>query len=335
MQRVLYFILCIVLLSACNTSKKVKEVPAAFLSAKEAVLVSQLVYKPSVKDSFAKYAPEYDIVFLPQQVNGNFALIAQKKGTQQYVLGIRGSLIEFSNEGFQNFILQDFNIFNLKKWDYADTVKEAYLSRGTYIGFQNLLQLKDGRTGLSLKEFIEQKMPDGSSLVITGHSLGGNLAYPLAGYLEKELPADKNNNLQLITFGAPAAGNAAFVKDMEEKFPDAERYVIDKDIAPVFPDNTRMGEIAKLTGLDKALHIKELSLNAGDLLNLAGKLLEETNVINESNKYVQSQKHLRLLKSNDPDAAGAELSAEALFSRAYQYHKVDAYALLLGGKAIG
>ncbi|MFN8291583.1 MAG: thioesterase domain-containing protein [Chitinophagaceae bacterium] len=320
--------------SSCKSPQKIKQEPAAFLPASDVVLLNQVVYKPSVKDSALKYAPDYDIVYLPQAVNGNLALIVQKKGTRQYALVIRGSLIEFSNDGFQNFILQDFNIFNLKKWDYADSVKEAYIGRGTYIGFQNLLQLKDGTTGLSLKEFIEQKIPDGSSLVVTGHSLGGNLAYPLAGYLKKELAGDKKNILQLITFGAPAAGNAAFVQDMEEKFPAAERYVIDKDIAPAFPDNTRMGEIARTIGLDKALHIKELSMDAGDLLNLAGKLLEETNVINKSNKYVQSQKHLRLLKSSDPPAGGDTLSAEALFGRAYQYHKVDAYALLLGGKAI-
>lgn len=335
MQKVLFWFTVLVLaVSSCKSPQKAKQEPAAFLPAKDAVLLNQLVYKPSIKDSVLKYAPDYDIVYLPQQVNGNFAFIAEKKGTHQYALVIRGSLIEFSNEGFQNFILQDFNIFNLKKWDYADTVKEAYLSRGTYLGFQNLLQLKDAPTGLTLKEFIEQKIPVGSSLVITGHSLGGNLAYPLAGYLKKELVADKKNILQLITFGAPAAGNAAFIQDMEDKFPDAERYVIDKDIAPAFPDNSRMGDIAKIIGLDKALHIKELSLNAGDLLNLAGQLLEKTNVINESNKYVQSQKHLRILKSNDPPAGGEELSADALFGRAYQYHKVDAYALMLGGKAI-
>lgn len=336
MQRTLlcFIAITVVIFTACNINKKKEQQAAPFLSAKETVLLNQLVYKPSIKDSFAKYAPEYEVVYLPRSVNGNYAIIVSKKGTKQYALVIRGSLIEFSNEGFQNFILQDFNIFNLKKWDYADTVKEAYLSRGTYLGFQNLLQLKDEQTSLSLKEFIEQKIPVGSSLVITGHSLGGNLAYPLAGYLKKELPADKKNILQLITFGAPAAGNAAYVQDMEEKFPDAERYVIDKDIAPAFPDNSRMGDIAKIIGLDKALHIKELSLNAGDLLNLAGELLEKTNVINESNKYVQSQKHLRILKSNDPPAGGEELSADALFGRAYQYHKVDAYALMLGGKAI-
>lgn len=320
-------------LAACKSKEK-KQEPASFLSAKEAVLLNQLVYKPGLSDSLQQYAPGFELVFQPQAVNGNFAYIAKKKDSLQYALVIRGSMIEFSNDGFQNFILQDFNVFNQKKWDYADTVQNAYLSRGTYLGFKNLLQLKDGTTGLSILDFIEQKMPAGSSLIITGHSLGGNLAYPLAGYLKKELKGSVKQNLQLITFGAPAAGNAAFVQDLDNKFPEAERYIIDKDIAPSFPDHTRMGLIAKSIGLDKALQIKELSLDAGDLLQIAGELLEKTNIIGEEDKYVQSEKHLRLLTSQAPSVVDSVLSAEALFGRAYEYHRVDAYAILLGGKAI-
>jgi hypothetical protein len=323
----------ITILVACNIDKRKKPEKPPFLSAKETALLNQLIYKENIKDSFVKYAPSFEVVFLPGEVNGNYAIIAKNKTNEQYALVIRGSLIEFSNAGFQNFILQDFNIFTIKPWKYADTVKEAYISEGAFLGFQNLLQLKDNATGLSIKEFIETKIPKGASIVISGHSLGGNLACPIAGYLKKELPAGKKYNLQLITFGAPAAGNAAFVQDLEEKFPAGERYVTDNDIAPVFPDMDHINELARKIGLDSVLQINQ-HINASDLLNIAGIILEETNVINKTNKYVQSQKHLRLLTGKDPASSSTPLSVEAIFEKAYRFHKIDTYALLLSGKTI-
>jgi Lipase (class 3) len=343
MRRVISYLLLvfIVVLAACNTNKKKEQTVAPFLSAKEAVHLNQLIYKDSSNEAFAKYAPAYEVVFLPKAIDGNYAIIAKNKTKEQYALIIRGSVIEFSNEGFQNFILQDFNIFTIKKWEYADTVKEAYISRGTYIGFINLLQLKDTATGLTIKGFIEQKIPAGASMVITGHSLGGNLAYPLAGYLKKELPAGKKENLQIITFGATAAGNAAFVQDLEDKFPDGERYATDKDIAPVFPDTEKISELAKIIGLDSVLQVGKLNINgistnidAGKLLDIASDILEKTNVINKTNKYVQSQKHLRLLTDKELSISPTPLSATAIFDKAYQFHKIDMYAELLGGKRL-
>ena len=340
MRKILFYSILVFILAACNNDKKKEQQAPLFLSAKEVVLLNQLIYKNNTTGSFAKYAPGYEVVFLPEAVNGNYAIIAKNKSAEQYALVIRGSLIEFSNAGFQNFILQDFNIFTIKSWNYSDSIKEAYISNGAFKGFQNLLQLKDIKTGLTVKEFIETKIPVNSSIVISGHSLGGNLAYPLAGYLKKELPGGQKNNLHLITFAAPAAGNAAFVQDMDEKFPTAERYVTDKDIATVFPDLDKINELAKMIGLDSVLQMDRLNiniigkkLNAGDFLNIAGEILKKTSVINKTNTYVQSQQHLRMLSIN-ADSSTSPLSAEAIFNKAYQFHKIDTYAELLGGKAL-
>jgi len=326
---------------SCNNQETRKQEPPAFLNAKEAVRLNQLIYGDTLEAALAAHAPAFETVFIPEAVNGNYAVIAKDKSANRYALVIRGSVMEFSNEGFQNFIIQDFNIFRIREWKYTDTVKEAYISNGAWIGFQNLLQLKDKKTGLGIKEFIEQKLPEQSTLVITGHSLGGNLAYPMAGYLKKELKADKNTRLQLITFGAPAAGNAAFVQDMEEKFPDAERYAASMDIATMFPDIEKIGELAKAIGLDSVLQLGKLSisgvdtkLNTGTLLNIANELLEKTNVINKTNKYVQSQRHFRSLQETSLSVPPSALSAEAIFGRAYEFHKVDMYAELLGVEAL-
>ncbi len=332
------FIFLFPLLIACKTAKK-EITPAPFVSSQEAVLLNQAVYKSPLNDSLSSYAPAFETVFLPDAVNGNFAFIAKKKNSGQYALVIRGSVIEFSNEGFQNFIVQDFNIFTMKPWQYADTVQDAYISNGTWTGLQNLLQLRDKESGLSIKEFIEQKIAKGSSLIVTGHSLGGNLAYPLTGYLQSALSPALGIRLQLITFGAPAAGNAAFVRDMEEKFPDAERYVIDKDIAPVFPDIDKISSLAKIMGLDSVMQLHKLNipginqLKTSDILTVAGDILKATNVVNEKNRYVQSEKHLRLLTAPLVTAPENTLTAEALFNRAYEFHRVDMYAALLGATA--
>lgn len=337
MQNSFFYLLLVsvVTISACKNNKENQ--PTAFLTAKEAVRFNQLIYKDSINESFEKHVSDFEIVFLPKAIEGNYAIIAKNKTNNQYALVIRGSVIEFSNEGFQNFIMQDFNIFTQKKWEYADSVKEGYISKGTFIGFQNLLLLKDVATGLTIKEFIEKNIPANSCIVITGHSLGGNLAYPFAGYLKKVLPLENKLRLQLITFGAPAAGNAAFIQDIEEKFPEGESYITELDIAPVFPDIDQISKIAKLTGLDSVLQLSKLNLkgiekrfNVGDLLNIAGDILEKTNIINKTNKYVQSQKHQRLLSCTNTNNTTSPLSVEAVFNRAYQFHKIDKYAELLG-----
>jgi hypothetical protein len=343
MKKLFFSLSCLILISivSCEDSKTGKKETPLFLSAKEAVRLNQLIYKDTIETALEKYAPAFEAVFIPAAINGNYAIILKDKQAERYALVIRGSVMEFSNEGFQNFILQDFNIFRIKEWKYTDTVQEAYISNGAWIGFQNLLLLKDRKTGLEIKEFIEQQIPARASMVITGHSLGGNLAYPFAGYLKNELNADKKLNLQLISFGAPAAGNAAFVQDIEEKFPDAERYAGSKDIAPLFPDIESIGELSKAIGLDSVLQLGKLSinginteLNTQSILTIANEVLEKTNLINKTNKYVQSQKHLRRLEDKTLSAPPVSLSAEAIFERAYQFHKVDMYATLLGAGAL-
>ncbi len=116
MKQIVFFssIFFVVLLASCSGSKKSQDEVPVFLSAKEAVQLNQLIYKDSSRKAFAKYAPAYEVVFVPQPINGNYAIIAKNKMAEQYALVIRGSVIEFSNEGFQNFILQDFNIFKIK-----------------------------------------------------------------------------------------------------------------------------------------------------------------------------------------------------------------------------
>jgi triacylglycerol lipase len=322
------FLLTVVM--ACNTTTQQQ---AEYINNKEVVQLNQLIYKDSIANIITTVLPQYKIVWQPQAYNGNYAVVAKHEKTNQYCIIIRGSLIEFSKEGFQNWILQDFNIFNFKKWDYIDTVQRAFVSNGSYIGFNNLLQLKDIETQKSLEQFVKQ-IPSHSSLLITGHSLGGNLAQIYASYLWKQLTKEQRAHTKIVTFGATAVGNEFFVKDLEEKFPDAERYEIDKDIAPKFPSMDKLSSITNVLGLDSVLGIGSIAKEQSTLATVFNVITEgakQLNIIGKENSYAQCMRHQRLLQVPKQNAVDTTTNAIAtIFEDIYQYHKMDQYAKQFG-----
>ncbi len=317
-------------MGGCKNAKEQKI--ATILTAKEIVQINAKAYKPNIIKEIDSLIPNFKVVYLPKEVNGNFAFIVQKRNTQQYSLVIRGSVMEINETGFQNFILQDFNIFNMQKWEYTDSVKEAYISDGMKIGFNNLLQLKDTATQLGIVNFINNQIPSNASLVISGHSLGGNLATVMACYLKAKLTHNVKNNMQLITFGAPAAGNNDFVIDLENKFPNAERYAIDKDIACSFPDLSAIKTAANLIGLDSSIVIKGANVNGangtiGELINVGVSILDNLNIIPKNKKYTQSAKHLKLINATDNKSKNG--TNAQLFQNAFEFHAINTYANLI------
>jgi hypothetical protein len=335
-------IYCFLLAGLQSCNNKAKNNVAKPISTSKVAKINQIIYKSNFKAAADSALPNYSVVFNPIAVNGNYAVVLKHKDSNQYALIIRGSLLEFSNDGFQNWVLQDFNIFSMKPWKYADTVKNALISSGSMLGFENLLQLKDSATGLNLEDFIVKNINSKSSLVISGHSLGGNLAQVFASYLHTKLNSTLKSKLHLITFGATAAGNNLFVKDLEQKFPQAERYEIDKDIACKFPDPYKIGETASSLGLDSVLNKMgiQFSSNSEELsperaaLSLVEQSLKAFNVIEEDANYAQSDLHKRLLtapeqKNTVSNTTGFVIS---LFDNAYYYHTIDRYAEILNKK---
>ncbi len=330
-----YFYLIIFVFFAISCKNKIIPV-ATLLTPNEVVQLNQLIYKDSIEKKLPLLNNNYNIVWEPKPVNGNYAIVVKNNITNQYCLVIRGSLIEFSKEGFNNWILQDFNVFNFQPWKYTDTVTKAFVSNGSFVGFNNLLQLKDVKTNSNLEEFLVKNISDKSSLIITGHSLGGNLAQIYASYLWGKLSNNQKAHSNIITFGATAVGNAAFAKDIEEKFPLGERYEIDKDIAPKFPSMDKLSSISSLLGLDSALGLSNISseknilTKAFDLISAGAK---ELKLLNAENTFAQTTKHQRLLKTieNEP-ASKINKDIIALFDEGYKNHRIDKYAELLGVK---
>jgi triacylglycerol lipase len=318
---------------SCNT-KNTKPVP--FLLANDVVQLNQLIYKDSIANRVTQLNKNYSIVWEPLAVKGNYAVVVKNNTSNQYCMIIRGSLIEFSKEGFNNWILQDFNIFNFQPWPYTDTMQKAFVSNGSFVGFNNLQQLKDVKTDNSLEDFLHKNISDNASLIITGHSLGGNLAQIYASYLWKNFSNSQRQQTKIITYGATAVGNAAFVTDLEEKFPTSERFEIDKDIAPKFPSMDKLSNISSLLGLDSALGLSNISgeknvlTKAFDLISTGAKAL---NLLGTENTFTQSAKHKRLLKVIEKEpATSTKKDIIGLFDEGYKNHRIDKYAELLGVK---
>ena len=163
-------------------------------------------------------------------------------------IAIRGSVLQFAREAFDNWIKQDFNVVTQKAWPHTDSATNAKISEGSFEAFQNMQSLKDRSTGKTFWQFIENTTNKNSRLLITGHSLGGNLSTVVASWLAT---AFKKQNKQVketafFTFAAPAAGNEAFANDFNKKFPDAILIENTNDIAPKFPVANAVGNLSLL-----------------------------------------------------------------------------------------
>jgi hypothetical protein len=246
----------ILLIIACHQSdkknageqegeKKMTATLPSELTEPNACLLSQIAYTDNISSTLTKYMPGWKAVWTAKELGGNHAFVATNG--REYALAIRGSLINFTWAAFQNWIYQDLHVESQEKWAYTNDSSNAKLSQGAYDGWQNLCQMTDQQTGQLLLPFLESVISPDTPLLITGHSLGGNLASAYASYLwqtfkKKGRPAVIN----VITFAAPAAGNAAFANDFNTKFPYSIRVENKHDIVPKFPSASAISSLGTL-----------------------------------------------------------------------------------------
>jgi len=231
-----------IILIACNQQDSGKNSPGSpaiftnqFYTEKTACLLSQISYSPDPQKALDKYMSGWKVVWNAKELGGNQAFVATD-GTV-YAIAIRGSLIEFSWQAFQNWIYQDINVASLQKWPYTNDSSKAKIAQGAYEGWQNMNGMIDKITGKSLLSFLETATSSDTPVLITGHSLGGNLATVYASYLWQNFKTNGHprNSINVITFAAPAAGNASFANDFNKKFPNSLRFENRNDIVPKFP----------------------------------------------------------------------------------------------------
>jgi hypothetical protein len=296
-------------------------------------MLNKLVYNDGIDSLLTTFTLPYKIVFQTAADKANFAVLFKHTNDPLYVLAIRGTDLEFNENAFTN-ILQDFSIFSQKDWEIADTALKAVVSTGAFQGYKNVLSEVDVNTGLNLRQYINDKLAKNSTVIVSGHSLGGNIANLVASDLQYEYA--KKINVNLVTFGAPASGNAGFVKHLDAKFPTGSRYEIDLDIATRFHSIPELQRTLEAFGLDSATALGSIkfgestsTFNIGSLLYIAEKFSISTGILDEKRKYAQSSLQLRSLQG-DRTAIEKHTTLSAALYNAFKFHSIDAYIELLG-----
>ena len=147
------------------------------------------------------------------------AIVAQQTGTSQYAIAIRGT----QPKDIWNWILD----FKTKQRPF-EGISGAMISEGSHDGLELLLDAK-GQNGVRLREYIDTLARQGVQLLVTGHSLGGNLASVMAAWIEVHTKLGANSHV--ATFAAPSAGNAVFANFFDTKLQSAA-YFNQWDVVP-------------------------------------------------------------------------------------------------------
>ena len=305
---------------------------------KTACLLSQIAYSKTVAEDLDQHLPGWKVVWDGQPRGGNYTFIATN-GTG-YAISIRGSLLEFSWDAFQNWVYQDLNVTSLRDWPHTNDSSKARIAQGAWDGWQNLCNMTDKNTGISMLAFLESNTIIETPILVVGHSLGGNLATVYASYLWQHFRNNKkeNNNINVITFAAPAAGNYYFAIDFNKKFPNSLRFENKNDLVPKFPTSLGVSSLGDLyDSLPSASAVvvgyKSSTVplsRAFTMIGFALNVLEITAGGNYTQPCGEGKKFIFPLSGKN-----ANNTIESWLSEAGYQHGMEQYARQLGTPVIG
>jgi hypothetical protein len=87
--------------------------------------------------------------------------------------------------------------------------------------------------GDKLLSFLNQTVPDGAKVVVTGHSKGGALSTVTALWLAEQWAPQKKVEVQCFSFAGPTAGNTAFVERYNQRLGNRTRRIVNPlDVVP-------------------------------------------------------------------------------------------------------
>jgi len=192
-----------------------------------------------IGDDLRQYCPEWTAVWVPaRELNGNYAYIAYNEKANQYCVAMRGSILSFSWESFQDWFEQDFDVLFQHPWNYPPG-NNVYISAGADKGLNNvsrLVAVADNKP-CTMLQFLLKALPEKkASLAVVGHSLGGALATVTASWLRYQIQkaGQKGPDISVVTFAAPSVGNQNFANAYDAMFGDSSlRYFNSIDIVPM------------------------------------------------------------------------------------------------------
>jgi hypothetical protein len=177
-------------------------------------------------------AGQWKIVWGPADLGGNLMYIAQAQGSgsgSQVAVVIRGTVFDFPSN-----LMDDGEVATQVGLPFpapAGFSANAKISYGAGNAWNHLASMipSVGSSSLDAFQFLKS-LPGPVSVLVTGHSLGGQLATVAAVWIAGFLPTA---DVQVITFAAPTAGNPDFATSFDTLFQGkAVRYFTDLDIVP-------------------------------------------------------------------------------------------------------
>lgn len=187
----------------------------------------------------------WQIIWEPMtDVGGSYAVVFQKLGTpctSCNKLTTRQVTYALAIQGTQNIsdVLNDFAITPQVSFPSIAAAQIATGSQTALMNTLNLLQATNG-DAQSLQSFL-MSLNRRDQLLVTGHSLGGNVTSVIVPWIASHVPAFGPNtmplsrlpsNLTAITFAAPTAGNPAFATFLNNNPANYAAYFNSNDVVP-------------------------------------------------------------------------------------------------------
>lgn len=214
-------------------------------------------------------------------------------------------------------ILEDFEVANHVLFP---PVPNAYISKGSSDALNDVLQLTDDKTGITLQDFLPT-LPENAYLIVTGHSLGGNLASVMGPWIAANVPnyispnqPELPPNLGVVTFAAPTAGDQVFAEYLDRQETYQAHFNVNDVVPHVWAETGELC-IANLKKLFPATGLNPAPPAVKDLLDAIQAMMAQNKV-----SYTQTQGQMFTYPCETPPADKKDELGRWLWELGYQHN---------------